>query len=146
VPSVNLQINAPQGPLITVLIGVSGPREDALKKAGMPVPAPIPANLLVDTGASHTCLDPSIIDPLGLTPSGAVGVHTPSTQGSPVMMEQFDVKLIVPHQTLSRVFPAVAVSKCGLKGQGIDGLLGRDILAHCLLVYNGEVGFYTLAF
>ena len=39
----------------------------------------------------------------------------------------------------------VPVFATGLKKQGIHGLLGRDVLQHMLLVYNGYSGHLTLA-
>jgi hypothetical protein len=32
-----------------------------------------------------------------------------------------------------------------LAAQGIVGLLGRDVLSHFLLVYNGPAGMFSLA-
>jgi hypothetical protein len=29
---------------------------------------------------------------------------------------------------------------------GVDALIGRDILAMCILTYNGDTGQFTLAF
>jgi hypothetical protein len=57
----------------------------------MKVPPPVIVRALIDTGASCTCLDPLVIAKLGLAPSGTVQVHTPSTAGSAVTCNQFDV-------------------------------------------------------
>lgn len=144
-PSINLQIS-PHGPLIDVYIGVSLPREKALLQANQPIPTPVPARILIDTGASNTCLDESILGKLNLPPTGIISAHTPSTQGVPMQMSQYDIKLTIHHPQLSKHFTAVAVTSCQLSAQGIQGLLGRDILSSCLLIYNGEAEFYTLSF
>lgn len=145
-PSVNLNIT-PQGPLVMVHIGVSGPRRDAMTKAGALIPDPVGAQLLIDTGASNTCLDPWVIQALGLTPSGVIQVHTPSTTAQQAhRCNQYDVSLVIPHPSISRVFNAIPVMEAPLKHQGIDGLLGRDVLSQCLFVYNGELKIYTLSF
>jgi hypothetical protein len=70
---------SPAGPVIDVLVGVSPPRAQQLALANAPVPAPVSARLLVDTGASVTCLDRAILASLGLAPTGNVAMATPST-------------------------------------------------------------------
>lgn len=143
-PQLCLKIT-PSGPIIDVVIGVSAPRSTALQKAGQPVPSGITARLLIDTGASHTVIDPTVLAPLNITPSGAIAAHTPSTSGIPCQMNQYDVSIIIPHPSISRHFPAIAVTEASLRPQGIDGLLGRDILATCLLIYSGTDGSFILS-
>jgi hypothetical protein len=91
-----LQLDPANGPVLTVVIGVSVARGDALMTAGQPVPAGISARALIDTGASCTCVDPSILAKLALTPTGTVSVHTPSTGPAAHLAEQYDVSLIIP--------------------------------------------------
>lgn len=148
-PGVNLQIT-PQGPLIQVYVGASEPRIKALLAAGQTAPSLVLANFLIDTGATGTCVDPSILASLSLTPTGVTAVHTPSTAGVPVNQRTFDVQLVIPCPApvgggMHRRFSAVPVLECPLQGQGIDGLIGRDILASGVLIYNGMTGQYTLA-
>jgi hypothetical protein len=33
-----------------------------------------------------------------------------------------------------------------LSVQGIDALIGRDVLRDCIFIYNGSVGLFTIAF
>lgn len=42
--------------------------------------------------------------------------------------------------------PEMFVIGSDLKRQGIVALLGRDILARSVLVYNGSAGHWTIAF
>jgi hypothetical protein len=112
----------------------------------MPVPTPVDVRVLVDTGASGTCLDPSIMTLLNLTPKGTVMIHTPSTGGTPCAHSQYDVSLILMHPKISYTFHAVPVIASTLGAQGIQGLLGRDVLKECLLIYDGPANGFTLAF
>jgi hypothetical protein len=145
-PSVNLNI-LPLGAVIDVHIGVSGPRREALAQAHQPIPPPVACRLLIDTGASCTCVDEGVIQQLQLSPSGVVNIHTPSTSAHQThACQQYDISLILPHPAISRVFSAIPVIQSSFAHQGMDGLLGRDLLASCLLVYNGELGIYTLSF
>lgn len=118
-----------------------------MKKAGQPIPDPVVAQLLIDTGASCTCIDPWIINKLHLTPSGMIDIHTPSTTANSAhACQQYDAALTILHPSLNRNFNAIPVIESNVKHQGIDGLLGRDVLSHCLFVYNGELKIHTLSF
>ena len=134
------------GPVIDLLIGVSEPRALALRAAGKTVPANVNARLLVDTGASCTCIDPSVLAPLQLTPTGTTTIHTPSTQGTGHSVNQFDVSIIMVQSLVWRSWKAWPVIESNLSGQGIHGLLGRDILAHCLMTYDGAAKTFCLGF
>lgn len=145
-PCVNLQI-LELGPVIDVLIHISAPRKVAMESAGLVTPNQVRSRLLIDTGASCTCLDEEVIKSLNLTPSGTTSIHTPSTtEGNSHQCNQYDVSLIIPHNALSRQFHAVPVVESKFSHQGIDGLLGRDVLNQCVFIYNGELGIYTLSF
>jgi hypothetical protein len=144
-PHLTFQIG-PTGPLLDVIVTVSKPRADALTKAGQPTPAPVQARLLIDTGASGTAIDPSILTKLGLSPTGIMTIHTPSTGPQGHQVNQYDVGLAIQYQGLARQFLALPVGECSLNAQGIDGLLGRDVLAHCLFIYTGPDNAFILSF
>jgi hypothetical protein len=131
--------------MLEVFVGVSKPREEALIKAAQTVPPPVLVRLLVDTGASGTVIDPAVISKLNLSPTGLMTIHTPSTGTTPHQISQYDVSLVIPHQALTRTFFALPIGECSLKEQGIDGLLGRDVLAHCLFIYAGPDNAYILS-
>lgn len=134
------------GPLIDLSVGVSAQRRKALERAGMTVPSFQKARALIDTGASATCIDPAVLKPLGLTPTGTIHIHTPSTSGKPYVCEQFDVALGIDHPKHPMVLLTVPVIATELASQGISALIGRDVLASCLLIYDGTAGSFTLAF
>jgi hypothetical protein len=144
-PHLALQISA-GGPLIDVLVGVSVPRQKALHAAKLPIPPPVQIRALIDTGASCTCIDPSVPQRLGLAPTGAAPLHTPSTGGQPHVANQYDVSLVLLHQKLNLTLQTVPVAEAHLAIQGIQGLLGRDVLQNCLFLYDGQAGIFTLAF
>jgi hypothetical protein len=140
--------NTQQGPLISIYIGVSMPRHDFLKTINQSIPPAILAKALVDTGASHTSIDISMALPLGLTEKRRIGVITPSTGATPHQMPVFDVAVFIPMSDPSQVHgkPAWEVTGGQLKHQGFEVLLGRDILADGLLVYDGKSNMFTLSF
>jgi hypothetical protein len=138
----------PQGPVLNAIVSVSNERSAALTAAGQSAPKPVPIRALVDTGASSTCVDPSVLAALSLTPTGIVLLSTPSTGGTPHQAEQFDVALIIPAPAgpalVFRTMPVVASEL--LASQGFHALMGRDILDQCLFSYNGSIKLFTLAY
>ena len=144
-PHLNIQIG-PLGPVMDVVASVSQPRSQALVVAGQSVPTPIVIRALVDTGASCTCIDPNILVSLGLSPTGSVSVHTPSTGNQAVNQDQYDVSLTFLHSKLSFNIASIPVVASNLQIQGIDALLGRDILNDFLLVFDGQLGVFTIGF
>jgi hypothetical protein len=146
-PNVNFPIQS-RGPLLTVSIGVSLPRASALTAASRPLPPSSQGMFLVDTSASDTCVDPELIRNLGLQPTGRAAISTPSTAGSPHYCDQYDVSLFIPGSTGSggHLVEAIPVVTTHLRSLGFDGLLGRDVLNNCILIYNGSASFFTLAY
>ena len=138
------------GPLLACHIGVSKERFDALQAAKQPVLNTVTVQGLLDTGASCTCVDPIILRQLGMPPTGRAQVHTPSTNAStPHETNQYDVSVFIPGSTTQArqfVIPALPVIEADLHHHGYDVLIGRDILNSCLLVYEGQDGFFSLAF
>lgn len=139
----------PQGPLLQVAVNVSKFRAEALVHAGQHVPPWVTGTFLLDTGASGTCIDPGILRSLNISPSGSVNVQTPSTGSVPHVCNQYDVQLFVPNSDPSQGglgIEALPVLESVLAPQGIDGLLGRDVLEHCILIYNPSIRLFTLTY
>jgi predicted aspartyl protease len=143
VPILTLNIE-PQGLFVNCLIGASHPRIQQLHAAKLQVPSPVPFRALIDTGASHTCVDPYLLSTLGLTPSGQQDIHTPSTAGKTHLCDVYDVALGVTFGVHTHVIAAMPVIVCNLKGQGLDALLGRDVLSAFHFFLNGPHGFFTM--
>lgn len=131
-------------------IGVSNARHSALEAASQPVPPVVQVRGLVDTGASCTCVDPSVLKALLLTPTGKATVSTPTTGATPETKDQYDIGLLVPGRLATHtplVIPSLPVVCADLlQAQGFHALIGRDVLASCLLTYDGVSGLFTLAY
>ena len=137
-----------QGPILNVLILTSGPRTDALKAAEKPVPMPVPAKLLIDTGASKSCICLNVVEKLEITPTGSVSVLTPSTGATPHSTPTYDIGMFFQGLTPQDVhgIATISVTCNDFSAQGIDGLLGRDVLSKGRLFYDGRQGMYFLSF
>ena len=130
-PHFTLQIS-PQGALLDAWVSVSSARHAALTAIGQIIPNPVRIRALVDTGASATCIDHSVLQMLSLNPTGSATVVTPSTQGIPVIADQYDVGLIVPpagpNQIPLIVSTLPVISAELLASQGFHALIGREYL------------------
>jgi hypothetical protein len=144
-PHLTQQI-APDGPLVDLLVGVSHPRAQALVRQKQPIPNPVQIRALIDTGASCSCVDAQVLSSLRLMPTGSTPIHTPPTKDTPHSASQYDVSLTLLHPKLHLTFQAVPVLETHLSFQGIQALIGRDVLGNCLFVYDGEAGHFSLAF
>jgi hypothetical protein len=136
VPQIVVHVG-PAGPLLDVLVGVSESRQLALVTTSGTIPGRSQARFLIDTGASQTVVDIAIIAGLNVRATGVALVQTASTADTPQPTPEFDISLLIPMRSGARLFNSVPVFGMSLRPQGIDGLLGRDILAQCLLTYSG---------
>lgn len=133
------------GPVVTVVIGVSAPRVHALSDAGLPVPPVVQVRGLIDTGASHTVVDTSVIESLQLEPTGTIGIRTPSTGAELHQCSQYDVGIGIPmHHGLQMMQFVIPVVESHLAPAGIQALIGRDVLDRCLFLYNGAEGYFLV--
>ncbi len=150
VPHFTLQIS-PQGPLLNAIVGVSEARQAALGEAKQAVPDVVGIRALIDTGARITCMDPSVLHPLELTSKGKIPVQTPSTEGKAVEADQYDVSIIIPAYAnqaplILNNLPVICLPLVASMGPNVQALIGRDILAQCILGYNGNAELFTLAY
>lgn len=137
----------PDGPMLDAVVAVSEGRGLSLQAANQPLPSPVKIRALLDTGASCTCVDPSVPAALGLTPTGIAQLTVASGATEP--REEFDVSLFIPAKPgdAPMVFRTIKVVATPLKAaQGFDALIGRDILSLCVVTYNGSVNLFTVAY
>jgi aspartyl protease len=148
VPHFTLNIDA-GGPLVNALVQVSEGRRAALETRKLAIPESRVIRALVDTGASFTAIEPSVLQLLELTPTGTMDIIAPSTGQNVHTTETYDVDFViyagVGDPPLS--MPNLRVAACALfLKQGIHALIGRDVLKRCILIYNGEHNIFSLAF
>ena len=146
------QVGAPDGlvwygPVIPVEVAVPQALAQHLVNANLPVPAPIAGWALIDTGATITAIDTSVLDELGVP---AVGVARVGTAGGPVQQNVFPARLSFTGTDLQDLAFNKAVG-CDLSEFVAPGderlivLLGRDLLQYFVLVYNGPGGIITIS-
>lgn len=96
---------------------------------------------LIDTGASISAIDYGIATALKLISRDVIPIMTPSGVKDHYT---YDVSLMLPESLGHKSFP-VEVTGADLARQGIQVLIGRDVLKHCSFVYNGVDNTWHLA-
>jgi hypothetical protein len=113
------------------------------------MPSPKPGLALIDTGASSTCVDETMVTDLGVQPVDVVKISTPSGTDQ---RSVYPASLAFPGTNLPSIdFPRLI--GVDLSSQAIAGtndpmvaLFGRDLLRMFVLVYNGPAGMYSLSY
>lgn len=131
---------AQAGARIALTVAVPPSQAAQISASGGAIPAPVSGIALIDTGASVTCIDNDLALSLGLRAVGSVSVNTPSGVG--IAQTQYLGEVTLPGSAGNLWTLTGAV----LAPQGIIALIGTDVLANCVLVYNGSAGAFTLAF
>jgi hypothetical protein len=118
-----------------------------LATAGFPVPAEIPLLLQLDTGSHLTGFPTAVFTALQTTPFDEIPISTPSTKPGEVCKTfQFDVSITLDAPDGTRVFPSVhAISSDDFQAP-VNGILGRDVLDHCHIVFDGPSKTFRLTF
>ncbi|MGD0773817.1 MAG: aspartyl protease family protein [Candidatus Solibacter sp.] len=137
------------GPVMQVLVEVPSPLAASLNSAGMPIPPPASGMALIDTGATRSAVDDTVIKTLGVQPIGIVKV---GTAGGMVNQSLYSAKFSFPGTNL----PAMEFAQLtGVNLQGhivphlnapLVALIGRDILSQFVMIYNGPAASLTLGF
>lgn len=144
---INPSVLAKVGPILTVEVSTPIALAEKLTKENKPLPQPKTGLALIDTGATHTCVDDDIISQLGVNPIGRTKIH--GSAGA------HEVNIFPAHLRFPAIpnfeidFTAtlgVNIQAQQVNNQSIIALLGRDVLLKCVFVYNGSLGIYTLAF
>ena len=102
---------------------------------------------LLDTAASVSCIDTSIVNHLGLEARGMQSASTPSTCSMPVDREEYDGGLVIPPDVRPDdplVQHCQPVVRSDLVSQGIHALIECDVLLGCIFHFNGD-GDFSLA-
>lgn len=130
-----------EGPTLQADVLISTALESALQSRGKSAPPPISVRALIDTGSTRTVIREGIAQTLGLEPVSSVRVKTASS--TETQRDVYSIQLVLPNGPTADLTQAVEMP---LQEQGIDVLIGRDILAGAVFVYLGTENTFTLSF
>jgi hypothetical protein len=137
--------------VVDVVVSVSEPRREALIRThgADKVPAPVSLRAIIDTGASISGFHPSVYSSLDLTPVQIAPFLTPSTpHDQPADCGVFDVGLRLTVGSVALRFNRIVATESRdfdpSNPNRILGILGRDVLEHCVFEYLGPDGLFRL--
>ena len=136
------------GPVINTDIGVTESHARALMAAGQPIPPRVNCRFLIDTGADATVVKHEIAERAGLklinanSPLHGVGVDT--TGRTYIGRILFGLPSAISPGAIHGIFVDTQVLAATLPTDLIDGLIGRDVLAHFDFAYDGKTGRVSL--
>jgi hypothetical protein len=134
---------------LPVVVGVSQPMIFGLANAGRRIPKPIDCTFLLDTGAEDSYVNRLVLDQLRLNPINAVQVQTGIPGGQPFLFNQYEIRLRIATTVLGQmdfVLESMSILCGDFSAQGIDGLVGRDVLTNCAARFDGPGQVFTLQF
>jgi hypothetical protein len=135
--------------LVPIQIGLSAPSAQLLRLAFRPVPPPVEARALLDTGAEMTCVDSALIQLVGPSFGGTVMANLPA-HGGITIVPRYDVTLTIVHPSgdpdQHLVLHNITVLEIPLAVLGYQAVIGRDVLAQCRFLYDGPGNHFELAY
>jgi len=135
------------GPIIPVTISLPVAMQEFLGQNGKDIPSPIRGMALIDTGAFATAVDCAVFEKLGINPIDRIVTNTPHGEST---SDLYPASISFPALGLESL-PMERIVGCKLQWPGeadsdVLMLLGRDLLKHFLMVYNGKHSDVTLGF
>lgn len=147
-PVANGTIASHRGATVELLIGVNISKCDALRRVCSPVPERIKVTAQIDTGSSYSAIDVQALARLDIAPIDKINVRTPvAAPQDAVEFDQYVVSIgLDTGEGVETLFDDVEVLGCHFADdEGIQAMLGQDILSGCLFVYNGIGRTFYLA-
>ncbi len=137
------------GALVDVQFGWSATAVKRLRARMSPIPQPVSARALLDTGAEVTCLDTSRVRILKVPVRGPTLANIPAAGGL-TLRPQHDTALTIVHPSGNAgdhlLISDLLIMEVPLAALGFQALLGRDVLARCRFIFNGPVDRFELAY
>lgn len=147
-PLIDGTIDHRDGAAVGVFVGVSRSRDAALLRVGHRVPERVPVRLQIDTGSALTGFLRFVFEKLEIGPFRTVQVGTPSTTPDrPHTANQYDVVLyLVSGTELTPIDNVHAIDPQDFHPtEGVQGIIGRDVLDRCVFTFAGPDRQFHLA-
>ena len=130
-----------RGPIVQVSVSVEQNIAQQLLQSGTTLPPPISGFALIDTGASMTCIDNEAAKQLQLPVIDVTKMASASHDSTDCNIHP--IQIDVPGINLKIGVPRAMGAS--LKAQDLLLLIGRDVLQHGTLFYNGISGQITFS-
>lgn len=124
------------GPIIQVIIEHPKLEQEEAKAVGLEFPRVRAVNGLIDTGSYFTIVNPALAETYKLRYTAPALVRTAGHMG---WYREYAAAISFPDQHLQG-FDIFRVVACPLASAEMSCLIGRDVLRHWELTYNGNSG------
>ena len=127
--------------MVQVAVSVEQNIAQQLLAQGLSLPTPERGLALIDTGATSTCIDEAAAARLNLPAIDVVTVASVSHASTQQSVHPIQIEVVGLPITIG----APRAIGAPLAAQGLVVLIGRDVLQHCTLFYNGLIGSFSLS-
>ncbi len=138
------------GPIINTWVCIADAQRIALERDGLPIPEPVKARFLIDTGADRTLVRHDIAEAAGLKlidenkPIQGVGVDSSGR------VYMGSIRFVLQSKRVDgmkhNIEIATEIMSAELPSNKLDGLIGRDVLQHVEMSYSGPTGRFQMKF
>jgi hypothetical protein len=143
------EMSADTGAVVRIEVGLTKADRNRRRRVRQAIPQPVELMALLDTGAQTTCINPATAVRLVLPLKNARLTNAPGLSGLRTTLTR-EVSLTILHPSgdplLHLVIPVIEVTELDLGSLGYDALIGRDVLAKCVLTYDGPANSFTLSY
>jgi len=78
---------------------------------------------------------------------GSINVNAPGSGGNTLIRKQYEVTLYIPaNATRGCNLQDIGMLEVSLSAQGLDGLIGRDVIDQWTCIYNGATSTFTICY
>jgi hypothetical protein len=150
-PLIRGSLSQSAGAVIDVQIGIGRLRKRNLLRLDLPVPAPVTVRAQIDTGSGISGFPRRVFDQLEIGSVGTRSIYTPSTpDDQPCECDLFDVTLSLVANAISHpILETRVIAATGWRPEredGVEGLIGRDVLSKVTLKYFGAEKAFSFGF
>jgi Aspartyl protease len=136
------------GPIINTGLTINAAHREALMQAGQTIPPPVTCRFLIDTGSDGCVVKHEFAVRAGLKlindnyPLRGVGIDTTGKAYMGRILFGQPSRIIAG--AMHSMFVDTQVVSGNLEGDLFDGLIGRDVLSHFQLSYDGKTGIVRM--
>jgi hypothetical protein len=144
-PTKTGQLHTCDGAVVEVVVQLSGTEKTRRQQLGEPVPVPQAVKAQLDTGASRSVVHLGILQ--GDLRLARIDVEKfNELAGGETQREIFLVDLSILVNGCNGSWGPTRVAGGDLTNYGFKAVIGRDLLAGCVLVYDGKTNSFSLSF
>lgn len=134
------QALAQRGPVVSVSLRPLEEQCRAMAERGEAITAAVDGLALIDTGATHTCVDEAAAGRAGLNPIDHATISSATHSAHRVNVFAGEIEVAgLGRNRLPRAMGAT------LESQGLLAIIGRDALGSAVFIYNGPSGSFSIA-